>query len=1028
MKIIRPLLLVAIILVIVQVPYSGFSQTTFDSKRKTGKTLNVSALNAVRINGHSSLSAGRSSSPLPTASPFVKPRRQPGLQKISYSSETGLPSFIITTRNNTLGGNSMLPDIRTACDNYLQELAPSLGIKSTDVKFDIRDTDRSNGNHARVRLEQRYKGIPVYGADVVIHLNSNGDGESFNGTYYNIEENIDTAPSVAEQSAVQIVTASLMGKTSLHTLTPMERKLVQYEQPQSTLCLYQDKGLIKKFVLAYHIIATPSLQQRWEYFIDATTGKVLHKFSAICFVDGPKTASAADLNGVSRTINTYQKGATYYMIDTSRPMYNGTTSVLPDEPVGGIITIDMKNTFGENAAVAHLTSTDNTWNTTNLKKAVSGHFNAGFAFDYFKNNHGRNSIDGAGGTIISIINVPDENGGLMDNAYWNGKAMFYGNGDVGFKPLAGGLDVAGHEMTHGEVENTAKLEYEGESGAINESMADIFGSMMDPDDWTIGEDVVKVAAFPSGALRSLSDPHNGGTSLANPGFQPSNVSEMYRGSEDNGGVHINSGIPNNAFFRYAEAITRNKAATVFYKALDDYLTKSSKFIDLRLAVVKAAGDLYGTSSTEATQAGLAFDAVGITAGQGGNYTESLPGNPGTEFFLIYNTDAADANTLYRTNLTGTTAEALSQTDFISRPSITDDGAIAVFVGADNKIHAINTAPGSELGEITLQNEAIWSNAVVSKGGTKLAAVTTAQDASIYVYDFASETWATFTLYNPTYSEGVNSAGPVYADALEWDYDGQVLVYDCFNRIANSDGQDIEYWDVNFIQVWDNTSNDFADGTIAKLFSSLPDGVSIGNPSFAKISPYIIAFDYVDEGASEYAVLGCNVETNDVNVIAENTTLGWPNFNKNDSRIAFTSMNGAASTTNYIDLNSDKISSSVAAIPVFSDAKWPVYFSTGEREIGDQVITAISETASDAKRMHCYPTSFTNEITVAVNQAPNSGSKVQLMNVLGQEAYAFSLPPSGDKTLQLNLDAVHAGYYLLKISNARYSGSCRIVKK
>ena len=98
----------------------------------------------------------------------------------------------------------------------------------------------------------------------------------------------------------------------------------------------------------------------------------------------------------------------------------------------------------------------------------------------------------------------------------------------------------------------------------------------------------------------------------------------------------------------------------------------------------------------------------------------------------------------------------------------------------------------------------------------MAAVTTDQDAKIYVYDFESEEWGEFELYNPTYTEGVNSAGPVYADALEFDYTGEFLVYDCFNRITSEDGADIEYWDVNFIHVWDNDANDFADGTIEKL--------------------------------------------------------------------------------------------------------------------------------------------------------------------------------------------------------------------
>ena len=133
----------------------------------------------------------------------------------------------------------------------------------------------------------------------------------------------------------------------------------------------------------------------------------------------------------------------------------------------------------------------------------------------------------------------------------------------------------------------------------------------------------------------------------------------------------------------------------------------------------------------------------------------------------------------------------------------------------------------------------------------MAAVTENQDNTIYVYDFVTEEWGEFTLYNPTYSDGINSGGTVYADALEWDYTGEYIVYDAFNRIENNSGNDIEYWDVNFIRAWDATGDDFGDGTIEKLFSSLPDGVSIGNPTFAKLSPYILAFDMVDESTNEY---------------------------------------------------------------------------------------------------------------------------------------------------------------------------------
>src|SRR5690606_10558383 len=107
----------------------------------------------------------------------------------------------------------------------------------------------------------------------------------------------------------------------------------------------------------------------------------------------------------------------------------------------------------------HVTSSSNTW--TNSPGGVSSHFNGGKAFEYFRIVHNRNSIDGNKGNIISFINVADEDGASMGNAFWNGAAMFYGNGDGAFFPLARGLDVAGHEMSHGVIQNTANLVYQG---------------------------------------------------------------------------------------------------------------------------------------------------------------------------------------------------------------------------------------------------------------------------------------------------------------------------------------------------------------------------------------------------------------------------------------------------------------------------------------------------------------------------------------------------------------------------------------
>ncbi|CAG0908569.1 unnamed protein product, partial [Darwinula stevensoni] len=155
---------------------------------------------------------------------------------------------------------------------------------------------------------------------------------------------------------------------------------------------------------------------------------------------------------------------------------------MPDDPDGVIWTIDAFNTSPEksNFKYDHVTSTNNSWSS---KTAVSSHYNGGQAFEYFRNVHGRKSINGQGGNIISFVNVADDDGSSMGNAFWNGQAMFYGNGDGAFQPLARGLDVAGHEMSHGVIQSTANLEYQGESGALNESFADVFGVLIDRDDW-----------------------------------------------------------------------------------------------------------------------------------------------------------------------------------------------------------------------------------------------------------------------------------------------------------------------------------------------------------------------------------------------------------------------------------------------------------------------------------------------------------------------------------------------------------------
>ena len=139
--------------------------------------------------------------------------------------------------------------------------------------------------------------------------------------------------------------------------------------------------------------------------------------------------------------------------------------------------------------------------------------------------------------------------------------MTYGDGDgIQFSNLAGAFDVTAHEITHGITQSTAALEYEGQSGALNESYSDVMAAMADNANWTIGEDVY-TPSISGDALRDLSNPHQGGSSLNDAGWQPATMGEFlympYTDDQDYGGVHINSGIPNHAAYLVANQIGRH---------------------------------------------------------------------------------------------------------------------------------------------------------------------------------------------------------------------------------------------------------------------------------------------------------------------------------------------------------------------------------------------------------------------------------------------------------------------------------------
>ncbi|MFP6642519.1 MAG: neutral protease, partial [Candidatus Latescibacterota bacterium] len=171
--------------------------------------------------------------------------------------------------------------------------------------------------------------------------------------------------------------------------------------------------------------------------------------------DGPATASAIDLKGVRQTLNVFDVEGTFVLIDGSRPMFVATQPDVIGNPRGAIVTLSAENQdLTRFTSIAHVVSGDNSWSDP---VAVSAHVNMGAVFEYYLQTFGRLSIDGRGGSMFSVIHVTNE-GRPMDNAFWNGVFMAYGDGNVAFEPLAEALDVAAHEMTHGVIQHTVNLE------------------------------------------------------------------------------------------------------------------------------------------------------------------------------------------------------------------------------------------------------------------------------------------------------------------------------------------------------------------------------------------------------------------------------------------------------------------------------------------------------------------------------------------------------------------------------------------
>ena len=478
------------------------------------------------------------------------------------------------------------------------------------------------------RFDQYAGEARIFGAQLVRQRSAAGV-ESVFGNVYPEHLGISTTPTLSAQDAFARVVA-IAGREPIASRLP---ELVVLPREDGTFRL----TWLSRVRTSDDMVAL---------FVDAKTGEEVWRYTLIHRQSAVGTGTG--VLGDRKKLSTRQASSVFLADDALRP------------PT--LITYDLKGNYSRvleildgvtNPAQSDIaTDTDNTWTDG---ANVDAHAYIGFTYDYYFQRFGRRGVDGNNRAIRSIVHpAPREDplslpdfviDNFLLNAFWCGECgqpgqgyMVFGEGiptrfslnGQNYNYFAAGFDVVAHELSHAVTEFTSSLIYQNESGALNESFSDIMGTGAEyyvrstgrsdrAADYLIGEDIVTPAR--PGALtgiRSMSDPRSFG--------DPDHYAIRYTGPEDNGGVHINSGISNHAFFLAIEggtnrtsglAVTgvgggnREQIERIFYRGFTSYLTPNATFAQARQATLRAASELFGDSSAAFRAVQQAWTAVGV---------------------------------------------------------------------------------------------------------------------------------------------------------------------------------------------------------------------------------------------------------------------------------------------------------------------------------------------------------------------------------------------------------------------------------
>ena len=799
----------------------------------------------------------------------------PHIEQIRYAPQ-GTPRQLKTlfsssaNQSKSLSGDALL---QTIADDFLTQYKTILRLDNPQQELSlITVQDDTLGRHY-LRYQQQYRGLNIWPAELTVQFNTNNQVDLVNGYYIPTPNQVKTTPTVHQQVAESI---------ALNVID-------DHDIAHAELIIHAPANHIPR--LAWKIKLQPTITTSWLIFVDALNGNILKQLNQVNHesIEGNDT----DLLGEARDIDVWHDSGTYYMIDTTKPMYIADSMTSPPNrhAIQGAIIIEDANHHADTSTLPQLNikqSTDpDNWGDT---EAVSALFSISEAYDYFNLRHNVTHLVPPNESIKAIINFGN---GAYDNAFWQPdlRLMVFGDQDE----YAASLDIAAHELTHALINRTARLVYENQSGALSEAFADIFGEAAEArtfgsNDWLIGTQL----DTPS---RNLADPN----SINIPGTTrpyPSSMTQYIESdddflnqftNQDYGGVHINSTIISHAFYLLATSIGLFNAERIFFQTLDTQLTSYSQFIDARLGAIAAAEQIFGVGSTEALAVASAFSRVGIHDGTPTPPPSPVPQVPASDSTMYIGTD----NQLWRQEgAVGTIAPVLISTTprITSRPSVSGNGEFVFYIKNDNNLCVNNTTDGSA--ESCLSPSQAIQSIAVSPSLDRFAYVLSSNLTEIIVVNIEgglninNPVEKTLAITAPTTDSGILLNTITEVRDMDFSSSGQYIYFNALNEITYSTGGGpltASSWSIYSVNI-----------ATEAILSVVPPirGIDFEYPSLGHTSDDHLTFTGYDSNDNITFVYSADLSRGLAKEIAQISpaAAAYPSYNGNDSAIIYTESN------------------------------------------------------------------------------------------------------------------------------------------